>query len=507
VYRVLTRRGILRVAGVAAGVAGATLLAACGGTVGTSTASSAAAPTTGAAPSSAASSLASTSAAGASAAATSATLSSALSVSSSSSPAASTRAAPASSASSAAGQKGATLTYMSPDTQGRHEVEQAIYNDFTKAQPGVAVEIVSGGTSWTTLTDKLTAMVAGGTPPDFYQNATGNWLSIQSVLVELSGRLAQAKLDPQKIFAPQAIQIFTDRAGKVWALPLVGISQDALAYNQDLFDSAGLPHPPVEPSDQSWTMELFLEYAQRLTKPDQSQFGFGGTVGGADTGGDERPTYFGQGPWDDQAQKALMDQPLAAQGLQFFKDLRDRYKVAPTAEQIKSIGAHGDVFTSGRIGMQVIYGYVLKQSFKWGLAALPHSSPQNVSGRQFAQPLYTVQTPRTDLTWQLMQWLLVPANAARFPPSGNYAVSPVVGASDLAMQTYQHQVGVDPQAFLLMSQHSHVSSWGMPKYPGWNKVSDWLTQNFPAFDQGKQTAADYGKAASAYIDANLLQAT
>ncbi len=404
------------------------------------------------------------------------------------------------------GPKGVTLTYMSPDTSGRHAVEQAIYNDFTKVHPGIAVEIISGGTSWTTVTEKLTAMIASGTPPDFYQNATGNWLSVQSALVEMSGRLAQAKLDPQKVFLPQAIQIFTDQEGKIWGLPLVGISVDALAYNQGLFDSAGLSYPPVDPTDQSWTMDRFLEAAQRLTKADQSQFGFGGTVGGADTGGDERPTYFGQGPWDDQAKKALLDQPLAAQGLQFFKDLRDRYKVAPTAAQVKGIGAKGDVFTSGRIGMQVVYGYVPKLNFTWGLAALPHSSSQNVSGRQFAQPLYTVQTPRADLTWQLMQWLMVPANAARFPPSGQYAVSPVTGASDLAMQTYKQQIGVDPQAFLNMAQHSHVSSWGMPKYPGWNKVNLWLTNNFPAFDQGKQGAADYGKAATAYIDANLQQA-
>jgi len=85
-------------------------------------------------------------------------------------------------------------------------------------------------------------------------------------------------------------------------------------------------------------------------------------------------------------------------------------------------------------------------------------------------------------------------------------VSPVNGASDLAMQTYKEQVGVDPQAFLLMSQHSHVAAWGMLKYPGSSKVDDWLIKNFKAFDQGTQSAADYGKAATAYIDANLLQA-
>jgi ABC-type glycerol-3-phosphate transport system substrate-binding protein len=474
-HQPLTRRALIR-AGAASllGVAGATLLVACGGT----TTSSALASSASSSP----------------AAATSAARTTAAAADSS---AASTRAA------SAPETKGITLTYMSPDSVGRHEVEQMIYADYSKAHGGVTVEIVSGGSSWAPLQDKLKTMIAGGTPPDCYQNASGNWLGVQSVLVEFSTLLAQAKLDPQRIFALPAIQTFTDAAGKIWALPLVGISQDALAYNQDMFDSAGLPHPPVDPADTSWTMEAFLEDAQKLTKPDQLQFGFGGSVGGDDTGGYERPTYFGQGAWDDTTQKAQLDQPGALQGLQFFKDLRDRYMVQPNAQQVTAIGAKGDVFTSGKIGMQVIYGYVLKLNFKWGLAALPHSSPQNVAGRQFAQPLFAVKTAHADQTWSLLQWLMVPANAARFPLSGHYAVSPVNGASDLAIQTYKDQVGVDPQAFLQMSSHSHVAGWGMFKYPGWDKINTWLKDNLPAFDQGKQSAADYGKAASAYIDANI----
>ncbi|HEY8741452.1 MAG TPA: extracellular solute-binding protein [Chloroflexota bacterium] len=287
---------------------------------------------------------------------------------------------------------------------------------------------------------------------------------------------------------------------------VVGISQDALAYNKDLFDAAGLQPPPLDPTDASWTMDTFLQYAQKLTNVGKLQFGFGGTLAGFDTGGVTRGTYFDQGPWDDAAQKAQVDQPGAVQGLQYFKDLRDRYQVQPNADQVKSIGAKGDVFTSGKIGMQVIYGYVLKQNFNWGIAAMPHTGSKNMSGRQYAQCLQGVKTPLSDQTWTLFKWLMQPANAARFPLTAHYAVSPVNNASTLAQQTYQAQVGVDPQAFVLMSQHSQVSAWGMLKYPGWTTVNTWLGKNFPAFDTGKQTAADYGKAATDFINTNLVQA-
>jgi len=163
------------------------------------------------------------------------------------------------------------------------------------------------------------------------------------------------------------------------------------------------------------------------------------------------------------------------------------------------------VFTSGKIGMQVVYGYLLKQPFNWGLAAMPHTGSQNMSGRQYAQSIQGTKTPAAAQTWTLFQWLMQPANAARFPLTGNYAVSPVNGASALAQQTYQEKVGVDPKAFVLMSQYSHVSAWGMLKYPGWPTVNTWLVKNFPAFDQGKQTAADYGRAASDFINTNLVK--
>jgi len=407
-------------------------------------------------------------------------------------------------AASAPPTKGTLITYISPDDIGRHDAESKIFADFAQQNPGLAVEIVSGGASWTTLQEKLKTSIAAGEPIDVFQNGWGSWGDFEEALLELSSLFARDKIDPYQVLVRPAVDTFMDK-GKLWGFGLVGVSQDALAYNQDMFDAAGLAHPPVDPTDKSWTMELFLEDAQKLTQPDKLQFGFGGTIAGFDTGGMTRGTFFGQGPWDDNTQKAQLDQPGQVQGLQYFKDLRDKYKVQPDSAQVKSIGAKGDIFTSGKIGMQVIYGYVLKQNFKWGLVALPHTAPENISGRGYTQPLMATTSPHSVQTWTLLKWTLQPANAGRFPMTANYAISPVLGASDLAKKAFADKVGVDPTAYELMAQHSHVSAWGMLKYKNFNNVSTGLGKLFTPFDQGTQSVADYSKAATAFINANLTK--
>ncbi|HEY8741453.1 MAG TPA: extracellular solute-binding protein, partial [Chloroflexota bacterium] len=93
----------------------------------------------------------------------------------------------ASTASAVAG-KGTQLTYLSPDDQGgaRHTLEQAIFADFSKANPDVTVELVSGAAGWTDVEQKLKTSIAGGAPVSFYQNGWGSWGDYQSALMELS---------------------------------------------------------------------------------------------------------------------------------------------------------------------------------------------------------------------------------------------------------------------------------------------------------------------------------
>jgi len=156
---------------------------------------------------------------------------------------------------------------------------------------------------------------------------------------------------------------------------------------------------------------------------------------------------------------------LAQRGQGQHRGARGRGRIA--ADQVKAIGAHGDVFTSGKIGMQVIYGYVPKLTFKWAIVPLPHSAPKNISGRAYPQTLQATQTPTSEQTWTLFKWMIVPANAARFPLSAHYAVSPVVGASDLAKKAYLDQVGVDPSAFQAMADRAGLEAGGVEVCAVW----------------------------------------
>ena len=504
----LSRRQLLRgTVTTVGGLAGLALLAACGGAA-SGPGGATAQATTSTVAASASATVATTSASTASASATTSTAAAVTTASvaatgaPTTSAATSTVAPTSSSVASSVQAKGVTLTYVSPDTPGRFDVERAIFAAFTKDNPGIAVEIVSGSASWGNVEEKLKASIAGGQPINLFQNGWGYWSDVQAAIMEFTSYMARDKLDPQQIFVPLAVRYFT-QDGKLWALPVVGISIDALAYNQDLLDAAGITAPSADPDDATWTMDKFLEYAQKLTKADQLQFGFGGSPGGDDTGGQERPTYFGLWPWDDQARQWRMAEAPGVQGLQFFKDLRDKYQVQPNATQVKSIGAKGNIFTSGKIGMQVIYGYIPKLNFRWGIAPLPHAAPKSISGRQYAQALQATKTPLSEQTWTLGKWLMVPAHAAQFPLSAHYAVSPVIGASAPAIATYKEQIGVDPSAFQAMTTHSDPQV--QERYAGWNNVSDWMGKNFPLFDQGKLTAADYAKAATDYINANLLK--
>ncbi|GEM_PF-509195 len=513
-----TRRTLLRYA-VLSGAAGASaaLLAACGGTATT------AAPTA-AGSSAAASSTAPVSAATSSAAASSSVSTVAASVSSSSAPvsssqtAASTSAASTSVASSSAATaaassapagKGVTLQQASRLTGGSDAIQyaQTLYADFNKESPNIKVELTPG-------VDPQQIMLtrhAGGSPLDFVENDWGTWSNLASkqVVGELTPYFSQAKI-PLSTFAPEAVNNYSLQ-NKVYGLP-VSMSVDALAYNVDLFDANGIPHPPVDPQDTTWTMEKFQEIAQKLTKG-TDQFGFSGSANGYDGGGCTDGTYFGMPSWDDAAQKSRFDTPEWAKGAQYWLDLRTKYKVQPNSDQSKQLRSSlSDVFLSNKIGLHVVYAISWKLDqihFKWGLATMPYSGQgNNISGRMYPHGLHMeASSPNKDDVWSLFQWLTKPANGGRYPFITGHSVSPILnGGSDLVQKTRQDQWGVDPKAFVLMSRTLLPSGTGILKYSNWPNVLKQLTQPYADVQAGKTTPDDYGRQAAKIVNDNIFQA-
>jgi multiple sugar transport system substrate-binding protein len=405
-----------------------------------------------------------------------------------------------------------TLTYISPTSTERQQTEQELFGDVTRQHPYLTVAVTGAG-NWDQTKEKFLVSHAAGTPVHVAQAGWGTWLDMwgQGTIVELSALFKRDKLDPGSTFIDPALFQW-QHDGKVGGMPIT-TSADALAYNVELFEAAGLRPPPVDPGASWWTMETFLEYARKLTVPAKQQFGFGGSLAGANTGGTTTGTFFGQGPWDEARKKCLMDTPGALRGLQFWKDVRDVHRAQPTAAESEQIrgGQNINVFFTGKVGMQVQLVTQAALPFKWSVATLPYSGPagsKNVSGRIHNHALLMGKTKpeEQEATWQLFRWLLAPENAGRFPRTAGHVVSPlkVSAASEISQRRYRDQLGVDPRPYLLQAQTTRPSGWGMAKYANFSRVGPEIDARYlNEFLADKLGVREYAAWVTKHVDDNL----
>jgi ABC-type glycerol-3-phosphate transport system substrate-binding protein len=242
---------------------------------------------------------------------------------------------------------------------------------------------------------------------------------------------------------------------KVWGMP-VSISADAMAYNLELFEAAGIKPPPQDPDDRAWTMDAFAELAMKLTKG-TAQFGWGGSY----TPGNEwlnGATYFGYGPVDLAGKKITIDTPGYRSAHQYWFDLFNRRHVAPVnnaeLEALRSAPGQS-AFLTGKVAMDRISNFPTKPDFRWGVAALPYTpnpaQPRSVAGRISVHGLYMDSDSKNkEQAWQVFRYWMRPDKNQDYVWSDGHVVSPLVKTgSELSLKRFQESVNVaDAKAFL-----------------------------------------------------------
>jgi multiple sugar transport system substrate-binding protein len=200
--------------------------------------------------------------------------------------------------------------------------------------------------------DKVKLVMAAGTAPDI--------LSCQDEPFPNYSNLGQFEdLGPYIARYPEEFrpELFFDTAleafrfkGKQYAIPWNG-GQMMVFYNRKLFREAGLPVPP--PRD--WSIDYFTECAKRLTK---------------DYDGDGRIDQFGyeiNANWmycvipyiwifgtdviNEEMTRCTINTPEGVAAMQWLRDLRYKYRCAPTAAEFT--GAGGSIFMTGKLGMEI----------------------------------------------------------------------------------------------------------------------------------------------------------
>ncbi|HEX2186823.1 MAG TPA: extracellular solute-binding protein, partial [Chloroflexota bacterium] len=389
------------------------------------------------------------------------------------------------------------------------EKDDEQFRIFNQAYPHITVEVVlAGGPGAPGARQKYSALAAAGTAPHLAQNDWGVWLDLArtGTIRELSSFFKADKLSPEAVFLPLPVDQYS-HGGVLYGFP-ISVSSDSFAYNKDLFDREGIPVPPADTADRAWTMERFLEVAQRLNKAGQQAgmlnvhaYHF------------NRGTWYGRPSWDDAKRQAFVNHPDHIKGQQFWMDLVHRYRVVPTGDEARQLaGGVSNAFLAGKAAMMYTCCPLGLRDvqFKWGLATLPYSGPagsRNISGRIWPHALHvTRNVPQEEMdgVWTLLKWYMAkPEHAGLMPPSNSHQVAPYKDPrySDIAQQEFERLTGgVSGKAPLLTAQHTPPSYCGMLKYEEFNEVDEKTKDAWAKVEADQLSAKDWADLAQKAIE-------
>jgi multiple sugar transport system substrate-binding protein len=231
------------------------------------------------------------------------------------------------------------LRYLTYETgKEQQDLVNEIVRRFERTHPDVRVEVEFNSNA----RRKLYVDLASGTAPDVFYSVSDDIprMAARSVIMNQTP-LAKREGITFSGYFPKTVKGLQWN-GDLYAFP-IHYSTDVLFYNKKLFDVAHLPYP-----NEKWTWGDFVNAAQRLTKvgSDGRTEVFGTTLPDpslsiAANGG----TLFNA----DYTQSEI-DNPAAEDALRKLLDLRDKYHVAPTPQQLQDTSTT-QLFQTGRVAM------------------------------------------------------------------------------------------------------------------------------------------------------------
>ncbi|WP_020613522.1 ABC transporter substrate-binding protein [Sediminispirochaeta bajacaliforniensis] len=269
------------------------------------------------------------------------------------------------------------LEFWMRDTRPSNvEAMDLIVESFEQQHPGIKVNVVL--TPWDSVEQKTMTAIAAGTLPDLSQlNQTGAAdYGEKGILLNLDGELKSWDRlnDICGVSVSQA-----KYNGEFYAIPWFAGS-NVMFYNKDLFIEAGIVDADGNAAPpKNW--EEFLADAKKLTKDTDGdgvidQWGFV-------TRGDVSLTIpirefmlaAGDGEWVDSNRNVIVDSKKNLEGLNFYLDLFQRYKVVPPDTPSVDYVGEEQYFLSGKVAMMFNgpwnLGNMYDSSVNWGVALEP----------------------------------------------------------------------------------------------------------------------------------------
>jgi multiple sugar transport system substrate-binding protein len=292
--------------------------------------------------------------------------------------------------------------------------ERAIRELFQPAFPGVEVEIIpDAGTGYW---EKLQALLAAGTPPDAAQQD-------EYFMAHLIKKGQLLELTPFQVkdrtFDPKGMFEGAWRAGhfkdKLYGLS-AGIFGPMLKYNKDHFDEAGLPYPPGDYKDTSWTWNQMREAARRLTRREGTEVVRAGFAWDARFLSRFSGHFYAYGARVvdrlDDPTRCVLDEPRSIELIQLLYEMRHVDRSAVPADWDGRGGArvaglpgdNGALFRDGRVSMSVELlelAATRRTNLRWDYAPLPRSNADGKAGGFVGSNVFTGMkaSKQPDLVW------------------------------------------------------------------------------------------------------------
>jgi ABC-type glycerol-3-phosphate transport system substrate-binding protein len=264
--------------------------------------------------------------------------------------------------------------------------------------------------------EKLQTMAAAGTPPDaaihFDHAQVSRLASTGGVLEALDQYLAKDATLNTKNLQPE-VQAQYRFAKKTYGIAH-GIALETLFFNEDLLRAAGVPPPPQDWNDNSWTGQALLEKALRLTTraSDGSLTVAGFAIQGSNWDGATGALVASNGGafLDDleAPTKCLLEQKPCLDVLQFLADLNLKHRVSPLAVDLSG-QTLVQWFTQGKLALFLGQAYQInsiRQSakFGWDVAAVPAFAKQAVYLGGSGNTLLAGGKAK-DAAWELVKYM------------------------------------------------------------------------------------------------------
>lgn len=368
-----------------------------------------------------------------------------------------------------------------------------IVKEFERQHPDVKVRPILSGPG---VMQQLSTFCAGGKCPDVLMTweLTYAELADRGVLLDLNtflGRDHQFAAQLRSDSIPALYETFTYNKGQ-YAFPEQW-SGNYLFYNKALFEGAGLAPPPRSWS-QSWSFTEFLDAATALTQRDASgrvtQWGFVNAW----------VSYYSAGLFAMNNGVAFavpltnpthlnFDQDAFVEAVQFYADLTNKHRVAPSASDQQSMST-ADLFAVGKAAI-ALGGHWRYQTFDradgldFDVAPLPvgpHGSAAcsniGVTGLAIA-----ATSRRKEQAWEFVKFATGPVGQQ------------LIGESRLFVPVLRSAIDSDGFANAhrrignlgVLTEGPAVSK-GMPITPAWEKIGALMDRNFGPVLRGARPA-------------------